>query len=36
VRVLVMARVAGSLLMGGTAYAGARQPGGDAVVTVSK
>lgn len=32
VRAVVMALIAGSLLLSGTAYAGYKQPGGDAVI----
>jgi len=36
VRALVMALIAGSLLVTGTAYAGYGQPGGDSPQTISK
>jgi hypothetical protein len=36
VRALVMALIAGSLLVSGTAFAGYRQPGGDAPLSTSK
>ena len=36
VRALVLALVAGSLLLSGTAYAGVGQPGGNATTTITK
>lgn len=36
VRALVLALVAGSLLLSGTAYAGVSQPGGNAATTITK